>query len=200
MSTGTGTDSRAGDRRSTGRVAVEGLASPHPVASMLPGVYLDDDLLGRFVTAFDDALAPVFLTLDTLECYVDPHLAPRDHLEWVGRWVGVELDPGWDLARCREVVADAARTQRLRGTSRGVADAVRAVAGGVVEVTDTGGVVASTTAGADLPGSGDPSGPSFHVRVRADDPGTIDEAHLRDVVTQSCPVHVPYTLEVVESR
>ncbi|MBD8080354.1 phage tail protein [Cellulosimicrobium arenosum] len=180
-----------------GRGAVDGLVSPHPVASMLPGVYLDDELLGRFVTAFDEALAPVFLTLDTLECYVDPRLAPRDHLEWVGRWVGVELDPGWDLARCREVVADAARTQRLRGTSRGVADAVRAVTGGDVEVTDTGGVVASTTAGADLPGS---DGPSFHVRVLADAPGDVDDAHVRDVVTQSCPVHVPYTLEVVERR
>jgi hypothetical protein len=54
------------------RGAVPGLASPAPVTSMRPGVYLEDDLLGRFVSAFDDALAPVFLTLDTLECYVDP--------------------------------------------------------------------------------------------------------------------------------
>jgi phage tail-like protein len=181
----------------TRRGAVAGLASPAPVTSMLPGVFLDDDLLGRFVSAFDDALAPVFLTLDTLECYVDPWLAPRDHLEWVGRWVGVDADPSWETGRLRVAVADAARTQRLRGTARGVADAVRTVTGGEVHVSDTGGVASSVVPGGDLPGT---AGPSFHVRVLVDDPAAVDDRHVHEVIAQCRPVHVPYTLEVVENR
>ncbi|MCB7134955.1 phage tail protein [Cellulosimicrobium marinum] len=181
----------------SGRGAVPGLASPVPFASLLPGVYLDDDLLGRFVAAFDDALAPVFLTLDGLHGYVDPWLAPRDHLERVAAWVGVDLDPAWPTSRCREVVAGAARTHRLRGTARGVAEAVRAVVDAQVDVTDTGGVTGSTEPGADLPGS---PGPAFHVRVVAADATTVDERRVREVVAAARPVHVPFTLEVVEDR
>ncbi|QJW34868.1 phage tail protein [Cellulosimicrobium protaetiae] len=181
----------------TGRGAVPGLTSPVPLASLLPGVLQDDELLGRFVAAFDDALAPVFLTLDGLDGYVDPWLAPRDHLDGVARWVGVDLDPEWPTARCRPVVAHAARTHRLRGTALGVAEAVRAVTGGEVEVADTGGVTASTVAGAELPGE---PGPAFHVRVLVPSGTAVDERRVRDVVAHACPAHVPFTLEVVEDR
>lgn len=177
-----------------GRGLVPDLPSPAPLGVMLPGVFADDELLQRFVTVFDDALAPVFLTLDLLSCYVDPWLAPRDHLAWLGAWVGVELDPAWDLARCRAAVASAAVTQRRHGTVRGVADAVRAVTGGEVEVRDSGGVAASTTARAELPGE---PGPSFHVRVVTD--ADVDERLVRDVVDDVRPAHVPYTLDLVRA-
>lgn len=178
-----------------GRGLVADLPSPAPLGAMLPGVFGGDDLLQRFVTAFDDALAPVFLTLDLLSCYVDPWLAPRDHLAWIGAWVGVELEPDWDLARCRAAVASSVATQRRQGTVSGVADAVRTVTGGEVEVVDTGGVAASTTSRAELPGE---PGPSFRVRVVTDE--DVDERHLREVVDAVRPAHVPYTLEVVKAR
>jgi hypothetical protein len=71
------------------------------------------------------------------------------------------------------------------------------VTGGEVQVRDTGGVASSVVPGGELPGT---AGPSFHVRVLVDDPAEVDEQHVHDVIAQCRPVHVPYTLEVVEDR
>ena len=87
------------------RGTVPGLVSVAPVAQRLPAVYQEDEFLQRFVQAFDVALAPLFLTLDTLECYVDPALAPPDFLAWLGEWVGIEVDDTWSDQRRREIIA-----------------------------------------------------------------------------------------------
>src|ERR1700709_2779774 len=52
---------------------VEGLVSPHPIAPTLPSIYQDDELTLRLVGAFDESIAPVLLTPDTLP----PHPLPR---------------------------------------------------------------------------------------------------------------------------
>jgi hypothetical protein len=49
------------------RGMVNGLASAVPLAPRLPAVLQEDDFLRQFLRAFDDALAPVFTTLDGLD-------------------------------------------------------------------------------------------------------------------------------------
>ncbi len=177
------------------RGMVEGLTSPVPVSSRLPAVLQEDDLLHRFTGAFDDALAPVYLTLDALACYVDPHLAPADFLEWLCGWVGIEPDDTWTTERRREIVAHAASVHRWRGTARGVAEAVRLVVEGDVQVRDNGGCAWSAAPHGPIPGSAEPA---LQVRVTAR--GEVDRRRIERVIAAVGAAHVPFTLDIVQEE
>lgn len=178
------------------RGRIPGLSSPVPLATRLPAVLQEDEFLRRFLESFDEALAPVLLTLDGLECYVDPHLAPEDFLSWLCEWVGVRVDEHWPVPQRRQIVANGARIHRRRGTAAGIADAVRLAAAGVigVEVEDSGGTVWSASPGTALPGS---PRPALHVRVHTRDAEDVDEHRLDAVIRSVKPAHVPHTVEVI---
>ena len=65
------------------RGAVPGLPTPHPIGLALPALYLDDGFTQRFTAGLDEVLAPVLLTLDCLDAYLDLELAPPDFLDWL---------------------------------------------------------------------------------------------------------------------
>jgi len=177
------------------RGLVRSVISPHPLADTLPALFQEDDFTRRFVSAFDAALAPIFVTLDNLTAYLDPWLAPDDFLEWLGGWFGLILDEGWSIERRRAVLANAFEFYRMRGTARGLKAQVEIFTGGAVDVIDTGGVATSTTAGEALPGS-----PNFAVMVRVtvDDPSTISVARLDALVAAAKPAHITHKVEVVK--
>ncbi len=176
------------------RGVVDGLESAVPMVYHLPGPYQEDTFTVRFVAAFDDALAPVLLTLDTLAAYVDPDLAPEDFVAFLAGWVGVELDEQTRLEDRRRAVRSAVNAYRRRGTSVGLAEVVARASGGDVEVTETGASRWSTVPGTDLPGG---PAPMARIRVAVDDPDGVDLARLRAVVEAATPAHVQHVLEVV---
>ena len=73
------------------RGLVAGLDGTHPLGPALPALYQEDVTAQRFLSAFDDALAPILCTLDNIDAYFDPRLAPEDFLDWLGGWVGLSL-------------------------------------------------------------------------------------------------------------
>ena len=178
------------------RGMVPELASPHPVGMRLPALYLDDDFAQRYTSAFDDVLAPVFATLDSLASYLDPRLAPEDFVDWLAGWVALSLDENWSLERRRELVARAVDLHRWRGTARGLAEHLELVTGGEVEIRDSGGCAWSATSGGPLPG--DDSG-VLHVLVQVPDPGEVDPARLEALIAEVKPAHLTHTVEIVAS-
>ncbi len=137
---------------------VAGLASPHPLIEGMPGLYQDDDFTQRWLSAMDEALAPVFLALESMPAYLDPELTPDDFLDWLAGWVGVLLDENWPIERRRAFVAQAAELYRLRGTASGLAAHVRVFTGGDVQILETGGASWSSVSGGELPG-----GPGYRI-------------------------------------
>jgi phage tail-like protein len=178
------------------RGLIEGLPTPHPIGLELPGLFHDDDFTQRFTAALDEVLSPIFLTLDALEAYVDPWLAPEDFLEWVAEWVGVPLDQDLPVAQQRMLVARAASLYGWAGTARGIADVVEIYTGVRPEVEDTGGTSWSASPGGDLPGSPDAG---VTVRLRVDDPATIDASRVERLLHQFVPAHVVATLEITKA-
>ncbi|MFG2884109.1 phage tail protein [Streptomyces sp. NPDC048297] len=176
------------------RAAVPGLPSRHPIGGQLPALYADDDFAQRFTAGLDTVLAPVFSTLDNLPAYLDPRVAPLDFVTWLTSWVGTEDDPGLPVELRREAVVRAMELHRRRGTRRGLVERLRLTLGVNADVTGDGGAVWSSTAGADLP-----PGPSGEVVVRVwpgRDP-RVDEARVREIVRDLCPVHVACRVEVL---
>lgn len=188
------TASALGQGRS-GRGTVPGLATARPLRELLPAIYQEEDpFVLRFTGALDEVLAPAMSTLDCLEAYVDPRLAPEDFLEWLAGWVGVLVDERASEQRRRDLVANAVALHRMRGTAAGLRAQLELLTGGTVDVVDSGGVSWSTTPGADLPGE---DLPRLAVRVTGADAGLLRA--VESVVAASKPAHVVHRAEVVES-
>lgn len=176
------------------RGTVGGLASAHPLGELLPGVYLEDSLAQRFTEGLDTVLAPVFVTLDCLDSYLDPWLTPCDFLPWLASWLGIELDETWPDARRRAMVAVASGLHRDRGTHRGLVAYLRVLTGGEVELVESGGTRWSAEPGASPPGA---TTPRLQVIVRVSDPNSVNMARLNRAVRDARPAHLPYQVQVL---
>jgi phage tail-like protein len=179
------------------RGLVPGLVNPYPLATHLPAAYQGDAFTEQFLSVFDDVLAPVLTTLDTIDAYLTPAVTPPDFLPWLASWVGVELDQNWSEEQQRRLVSEAVSLLQWRGTRRGAIDLIRsylAVADNQVDVDDTGGVAWSATPGGAIPGT---TPPRVVVRVRTDDPEAIDPTRLERLVAATVPAHVAHEVEVV---
>ena len=181
------------------RGTVEGLESSHPIGLALPALFHDDDVAQRFVAGLDDLLAPLFLTLDAVESYVDPWVAPRDFLAWLAEWVSAPWDPALDDMQQRAVVARAADLYGWAGTVKGLAGLIELVAGVTPVIEENGGASWTIEPGGDLPGSAEPT---VTVRIPISDlpaggPDREDRIErVRQVALRFLPAHVVATVEV----
>jgi phage tail-like protein len=178
------------------RGLIEGLESPHPLGQALPALYQEDEFTQRFTAALDEVLAPIFCTLDNLEAYFDPRLAPGDFVAWLAGWVGLTLDEHWPVDRQRALIAQAGELYRWRGTARGLAAHIALYTGTEPEVVDSGGCEWSATPGSTIPGTAEPR---LTVRVRVPDPATVDQRRIEAIVAAAKPAHVLHEIEVLRT-
>ena len=178
------------------RGLIDGLDSPHPLGEALPALFQEDEFTMRFTAALDEVLAPVFCTLDNLEAYLDPRLAPADFITWLAGWVGLNLDENWPVERQRALIAQAAELYRWRGTAKGLAAHIALYIGTEPEITDSGGCEYSKTPGAPLPGTAEPR---VTVRIRVPDPNSVDRRRLEAIVASAKPAHVLHEIEVLQA-
>jgi len=179
------------------RGLIEGLASPHPIGETLPALYQqEDDFALRFTGALDQVIAPILLALDNLDAYFDPMLAPRDFLEWMATWVGIDLDETWPEHKQRDQVRNAVHLYRWRGTKKGLADVIRLYCDVEPEIIDNGGTSSSEGPTGPLPGS---PVPSLHVRITVPAEHDVDESRLHELISAAKPAHLPHTVEVIRT-
>jgi len=178
------------------RGPVEDLASPHPLGERLPAIYQGDLFAQGLTAALDQVLAPIFSTLDNLDSYLDPRLAPADFLAWLGAWVGMVLDESLPPERQRVLVGEAAALYRVRGTARGLARHLEIVTGARVEIEESGGTAWYTTSSNPPPGR---PGYELVVRVYADDPASVDLSSVDARVAAFKPAHVLHRVELLGS-
>jgi phage tail-like protein len=176
------------------RLHVPDMASAKPMGPTLPGLYQDHDFTQRFISAFDEMLAPVISTIDNFHAYLDPALTPDDFLDWLAGWVGVLLDETWPIERRRAFVAIASQLYKTRGTAAGLEAQVRLFTSGDVEVVESGGSAWSPTADAEPPGTADFS---LTVKVKPPAKAKVEVARLNALVAAAKPAHVTHTVEIV---
>lgn len=176
------------------RGAIPGLPSPYQFSALLPSIYQEDDFAVRFVSGFDEVLAPLVAVIDNIQSYFDPELAPQDFVAYLARWVGVELDETWSDEARRELVRRAVELFKVRGTVEGLRDHVEIYAGVTPEIEESGGCSYSVEANGALPGE---ETPRLLVRVRVGENSPIDEGRLDRLVAGAKPAHIPHRVEVV---
>ncbi|WP_405986735.1 phage tail protein [Streptomyces sp. NBC_00872] len=176
------------------RGTVAGLPSPHPLVELLPALYLEQDFLRRFLSALDDVLAPILLTLDNLPAHLDPRSAPEDLLDWVAQWVAAEPHRDEPVERRRTAVTGAVDRHSRRGTRGGLAEAVRRQTGVEPEIAESGGSDWSATPNTELPGE---ERPWVTVRLRVAEPEAVDRVGVEELIEGEIPAHIGYELEIL---
>lgn len=176
------------------RGAIDQLPSALPLVDLLPGVFLDDALVRGLTAGLDPMLAPVFLTLDCLEAYLDPRLAPLDFLPWLASWVGIELDETLPAGSQRAIVSAAGRLHHVHGTAAGLVRLLELATGGRVEIRESGGVTWSPLPGADPPGRPEAG---LEIIVRVPNPGPEVQERVERMVREARPVHLPFRVRIL---
>jgi phage tail-like protein len=173
---------------------VDGLETRHPIGFLLPALYHDDDFAQRFTSALDALMAPILTTLDCIDAYFDPGIAPSDFVGWLAEWVGIELDENWPMPRQRELVASAVELYEWQGTSQGLRRLVEIYTGVTPDIEESGGAAWASSPEGELPGSPDAR---VKVTVRVPDPSAVDVGRLDRIVARAKPAHVVHEVEVV---
>jgi phage tail-like protein len=163
----------------------------------LPAVYQEGDFGMRFIGALETTLDPIVAILDALPAHFDPDFAPRDILDLMAAWLGVELDESQEIRHQREMVRRSADLGRRRGTVRGLEMALELSFPGVpLRVEDQGSVRWTVKAG-EKPAAAPP--PSFV--VYCDKPvGEQVQAAIARCIEHFKPIGTSYRLRVKASK
>jgi phage tail-like protein len=187
-----------------GTVQIESAAGsdppPTPVSTRrylrdnLPGIYSDGDFGMRFVRALEELLDPLVAVLDNLTDHFDPSFAPRDILDLLTDWLGLEHDEARSVDDRRRILLMAPELMRRRGTRAGLQLELDLAFPGVPFRVEDGGSV-TWSLDANEP-DGDPGdAPSFVVYCDI----ALPDAKLKAVarLIERCkPAHVNYRLRV----
>ena len=110
------------------------------LVDQLPRVMSSDPVLHDLVLAFEEVADTVRERIDNIEYQMDTGLASPEMLQFLGSWLGVELEPTDPAEYRRSMVREVGRLLGWRGTRFGVEALLEAATGARVTVTDNGGV------------------------------------------------------------
>ncbi|HUQ57193.1 phage tail protein [Lentzea sp.] len=170
------------------------LPSPYPLIDFLPAVFAESTFAVRWTAGFDDVFAPLISTIDCVDAYIDPLLAPEEFVRWLSSWFGVLLDESWPMTAQRAVVAEAVDLFRMRGTIAGLRRHLTVVVDGEVEIFESGGTSWSVRPRPEPPTDVEHW---VSVVVRPRDPRALSEEAVAAVIRAAKPVHVVHTLQVI---
>ncbi len=156
----------------------------------LPGIYGEGDLGMRFVGALESLLDPLVAILDNLPEHFDPVYAPRDVLDLLTGWLGLEHDEARSGEERRRIVQMAPELMRRRGTKEGLELALRLAFPSVPLRVEDGGAV---TWSVDLT-EAEPAEPAAFVVYCDVALSAVRLAAVARLIEQAKPAHVGYRL------
>jgi phage tail-like protein len=169
----------------------------------LPGVYAQDDFIGRFLCIFEDTLKPLQQMADNLAFYFNPLMAPRELVEWLATWVNLVLDESWSMEQRRHLIQSASELYSRRGTRRGLIEYLKLYTGVEPEIAeyvdgmslgpDTFLGENTTIAGRERHGFT----VTLHLYGYSDEELAYKEAAIRRIIESEKPAHTAYRLRLL---
>lgn len=155
----------------------------------LPGIYQENNFLGRFLLIFESILSPVNRTVENIHHYFDPGVTPPEAVDWLGSWLGLALDERWPEERRRDLIAAAVSLYQWRGTKHGLSEFLRLYTGIEPEIIEpTLRDVANNRTRAYR----------FTVRIRVPRDARVSRALIESIIDAEKPAFSACTLEIIE--
>lgn len=145
----------------------------------LPPFFQEEDLLGRFLLAFEGISVPIEQTVDNFDLYLDPVTTPAHFLSQLASWLNLTLDENWPLDKRRTLTAEAAELYRRRGTHWSLCRHLEIYADLSPEISEP----------AERPHH-------FHVLLRVPAGRTVDRATVERIIEANRPAHTTYSLDI----
>jgi phage tail-like protein len=161
----------------------------------LPAVYQEDAFIGRFLRIFEDVLAPIQGTVNTLAERFDPGLAPQPMLDVISSWVGFVPSPRLPERAWRRLLQNSVELHRWRGTKRGLRTALELATGERVLIRDYGpGLAVGRDASLGVNMTLE-EGPQSHVDITfLCEPDRVDRTLAADIIQGYKPGHITFSL------
>lgn len=154
----------------------------------LPGIYQENDFLGRFLLIFEHILSPLDRTAGSVANFFDPSLTPPDFLPWLGSWLGLVIDPRMPEENRREILRAAPELYRWRGTKRGLREFIRLCTGIEPEVIEP--TLSEIASNRNL-------AYRFTVRLRVPRGTELQRSYVETIVEAEKPAFAGCTIEIV---
>lgn len=87
----------------------------------LPGVFSEDEMLGRFLLIPESINAPIEWLIDNFDMFLDARYTPPDWLQWFGSWFDVFIPATLPVERQRKIVQELPTLFLYRGTRKSLA-------------------------------------------------------------------------------
>ena len=156
------------------------------IERLLPGVFQatleDGGLLATAVRLMEALHERPEAQLASLEACFNPYRAPAAFVSLLARWVNLDVPVTTGLGRLRELVAEAARLSRLRGTAQGLLRFLEVATG-----------LSGFRIDEHVPDAAGRPRP-FHIRVTAPAAAAAHRPMLEHIIEQERPVYVTYEL------
>jgi phage tail-like protein len=178
----------------------------------LPGIYQEDELMGRLLMLFESFLDPLDKKIESQADYFDPKLAPKEFLPWLASWTGLPVEPTMDEVAQRRLANKASQLIHARGTRNGLQDYLAALTGGEVNIVEHFsdnfqlGQEAKLGLGIALGTDNIPNTFSVYVKMLDVDYGSDEEANtirkhalehkIYSIIEAEKPAHTGYTLHL----
>ena len=169
----------------------------------LPGLYRDDELMGKLLMLAESFWRPLDRQIETMYNNFDPRIMPEGLLPWLGGWIDVVFDHHWPVEKRRLLLKNAVWLFRKRGTRHGLSEFLRLYTGLPVEIVEHRANNLKIGAGARLGQAvalGRKNTPfTFSVRVgKSAAVGDLSEYRdrLTRIIDQEKPAHTRYELNI----
>lgn len=174
---------------------VKDLQTPFPLIQAVPPMLAQDSFIQRMLPAFDEVLAPIISTLDCLDSYFDPAIAPEDFLHYLSTWVTSNAGNEFSIPGLRHGVATAVAMSGWRGTSSSLSERFFLYDLESIELQEGGGVTVSTTATdpATWPDAA-PMVATVTITPLKDSPNSV--ASITNLISYFVPAHVQLNVVV----
>jgi phage tail-like protein len=170
----------------------------------MPAIYRDPNGFAmRFLLALEQVLDARVAIVDSLWAYLSPQLAPAGMVDAISDWLGLALRDAPVGIPKRELLADADRLARTRGTRAGLELLLRIGFpelelsvddhGGVIVVPNPMPAVAAADAGPAAAAAQPNPRPGFVVRS-ARSLSAADRAAVEWAIERQCPIEIDYRL------
>ncbi len=102
----------------------------------LPSIFQDDPLLGRFLVPFQEVMDAFGELLSGIDHLWSPAMTDPEFLPWLASWVALVMDEEWDESKRRQLIGEAVKLYRWRGTVKGLKRYLEIYTGLVPEIRE----------------------------------------------------------------